>query len=394
MVEKKKRKSIGSGKKLKNTADAENSEKLLAESGEAEKPTVSTTSAPKKKKVKKQKVEPVKTEPPPVPMDAEETDATPAPIDGEKDKEEQAKEEVKEENNDAGEEQDNKEVEEDAAAEEEEEDEQEKEHKAPSFDDTNYVYEKSDIENLVSNFAKEELVGFVKSAFEKHPDLTKEFIEIAAKDPSKRKVFVRGLSWETKSETLNKAFASFGDIERAEVVTNKEGKCRGYGFVTFKTLAGALRAVKEPDKKIGGRVAVTQLSSASSEPITQHKDQKKIYVAGLPEQVDAEKLTKLFSQYGDIEEGPIGVDKKTGKCKGYAFFIYKSAESAKKALEQPSKKLDDLTLYCKYGDTKQKNVSQQQQPRSYTQVGSVGYTPQVILGGPAPHFFPQMHPYY
>lgn len=37
---------------------------------------------------------------------------------------------------------------------------------------------------------------------------------------------------------------------------------RGYGFITFKHVDGALLSLKEPSKKIDGCMAVTQLAAA------------------------------------------------------------------------------------------------------------------------------------
>ncbi|KAK9280255.1 hypothetical protein L1049_013943 [Liquidambar formosana] len=49
---------------------------------------------------------------------------------------------------------------------------------------------------------------------------------------------------------------------------------------------------------------------------------------------------------GRIEDGPLGLDKHTGKPKGFALFVYKSIESAKKALEEPHKNFEGHTLHC------------------------------------------------
>jgi heterogeneous nuclear ribonucleoprotein A1/A3 len=64
---------------------------------------------------------------------------------------------------------------------------------------------------------------------------------------------------------------------------------------------------------------------------------------------------KFFSQYGEIEEGPLGFDKKTGKCKGFAFFIYRSEKSSNNTLEEPMKKFDEATLTYKLSPPKNKN---------------------------------------
>ena len=49
-----------------------------------------------------------------------------------------------------------------------------------------------------------------------------------------RKLFVGGLSWETTDSDLKKAFALYGEITEAKVITERDtGRSRGFGFVTF-----------------------------------------------------------------------------------------------------------------------------------------------------------------
>lgn len=53
-----------------------------------------------------------------------------------------------------------------------------------------------------------------------------------------RKLFVGGLSWNTTDEGLRGAFAKFGAVIEAKVVTDREtGRSRGFGFVTFQNPA-------------------------------------------------------------------------------------------------------------------------------------------------------------
>ena len=49
-----------------------------------------------------------------------------------------------------------------------------------------------------------------------------------------KKLFVVGLSWDTTDDVLRQAFASFGEITEAKVITDRDtGRSRGFGFVTF-----------------------------------------------------------------------------------------------------------------------------------------------------------------
>lgn len=54
------------------------------------------------------------------------------------------------------------------------------------------------------------------------------------KDTTYTKIFVGGLPYHTNDASLRKYFETFGDIDEAVVITDKQtGKSRGYGFVSF-----------------------------------------------------------------------------------------------------------------------------------------------------------------
>lgn len=56
----------------------------------------------------------------------------------------------------------------------------------------------------------------------------------AGGDTTYTKVFVGGLAWETKSESLRRYFEQFGDIIEAVVITDKHtARSKGYGFVSL-----------------------------------------------------------------------------------------------------------------------------------------------------------------
>ncbi|KAF8651305.1 hypothetical protein HU200_063559 [Digitaria exilis] len=71
---------------------------------------------------------------------------------------------------------------------------------------------------------------------------------------------------------------------------------------------------------------------------------RKIFVGNVHADVDVDRLYEYFAQFGEIEEGPLGFDKNTGKPKGFALFVYKSVESARRALEEPLRNFDGKML--------------------------------------------------
>lgn len=63
-----------------------------------------------------------------------------------------------------------------------------------------------------------------------------------------KKLFVGGLSWDTTDDGLRQAFASFGEITEAKVITDRDtGRSRGFGFVTFTKDEDAKTAISKMD---------------------------------------------------------------------------------------------------------------------------------------------------
>ncbi|MBL4676907.1 MAG: RNA-binding protein [Mucilaginibacter sp.] len=58
---------------------------------------------------------------------------------------------------------------------------------------------------------------------------------------------------------------------------------------------------------------------------------KKLFVSGFPLGITEMELALLIAPYGDIETIKIVRDKKTKKCKGYAFIEMKDSEGAENA---------------------------------------------------------------
>ncbi|KAL3625704.1 hypothetical protein CASFOL_030233 [Castilleja foliolosa] len=216
------------------------------------------------------------------------------------------------------------------------------------------------IEKLLEPFSKDQLTLLIKETVAKHPDVIESVHRLADADPAHCKIFVHGLGWEANSETITSEFSKYGEIADCKVVMDKvSGKSKGYGFILFKHRNGARRALKQPQKTIEGRLASCQLASAGpiqapppaavaavSGPPQSEYTQRKIYVSNVSADIDPRKLLEFFSKFGEIEEGPLGLDKQTGKPRGFCLFVYKSLESSKKALEEPHKNFEGHMLHC------------------------------------------------
>ena len=66
----------------------------------------------------------------------------------------------------------------------------------------------------------------------------------------------------------------------------------------------------------------------------------KIFVAGLPYDLDDAELTEIFEKFGTITSARVAMDKETGKSKGFGFVDMPNSEEAKDAIES----LNDMSL--------------------------------------------------
>lgn len=216
------------------------------------------------------------------------------------------------------------------------------------------------IQKLIEPYTKDQLIEIVINAAIANPSLYTRIRDAADSDVSHRKIFVYGLGWDTTKETLTLAFKPYGEIEDCNVVIDRvTGKAKGFGFVQFTSRKGAMKALKEPKKKINNRMASCQLASLGSAIAgTTDNSSRKIYVSNVQPDTDSERLRAFFSKFGEIETGPLGFNSSTGKSRGFALFVYKTQEGFRKALEEPYKVFEGHKLHCqKAADGKNKGTA-------------------------------------
>ena len=80
-------------------------------------------------------------------------------------------------------------------------------------------------------------------------------------DTADRKIFVRGLSWDTTTRTLLDVFGKYGPIEEGSVCKERHtGRSKGFGFVTYVKAESAMHALKDKAKMIDGRTTHCNLA--------------------------------------------------------------------------------------------------------------------------------------
>ena len=105
------------------------------------------------------------------------------------------------------------------------------------------------------------------------------------KEPEQlRKLFIRGLSFETIDESLRSHFEQWGMLPDCVVIREPNTKCsRGFGFVTWATVEEVDAAMNGRPHKVDGRVVEPKraVSREDSQRPSAHLTVKKILLVAL-----------------------------------------------------------------------------------------------------------------
>ena len=68
-------------------------------------------------------------------------------------------------------------------------------------------------------------------------------------------IYVGNLPWSTSDQDLSDAFSSFGNVEKASIITDRNsGRSKGFGFVTMNDADEANKAIEAMNgSDFGGR---------------------------------------------------------------------------------------------------------------------------------------------
>lgn len=193
---------------------------------------------------------------------------------------------------------------------------------------------------------KKVFVGkFQPRALREMGDTTKKFTN----------VFVKNFGKDLDRDGLEKIFSKFGEITSCAVMTDGEGKSKGFGFVAFKNSDDAENAVNEMhERAIEGTENKLTVCRAQKKSERQAELKRKyevqkaermqryqgvnLYVKNLDDTFDDETLRKHFEPFGKITSAKVMTDE-NGRSKGFGFVCFENAEEATKAVTDMNSKM-------------------------------------------------------
>lgn len=174
------------------------------------------------------------------------------------------------------------------------------------------------------------------------------------RDPSIRKsgvgnVFIKNLEKSIDHRGLYDTFSAFGNILSCKVVVDENNQSKGYGFVHFETQEQAEKAIKSVNNMIvNGKQVFVGPFIPRKERIRHGDDNKytNVFIKNLAEDVDEEKINKMFSEYGTLRNCVI-MKTEDGKSRGFGFVNFEDADEAKKAVEAlHGSEVNGKPLFC------------------------------------------------
>ncbi|KHJ42826.1 hypothetical protein D918_07108 [Trichuris suis] len=150
------------------------------------------------------------------------------------------------------------------------------------------------------------------------------------------KLFIGNLSPTTTTEALLNFYSQFGKVIECKILRHAVTKeSRGFGFVTFSNAEMVDTAMNSRPHFVGGRMVdprralPKEVLDETSGPVATNR----IFVRGIVQQHDPEKLEEYFSRFGNVTEVTIMIDPTTGKRRGYAVVSFDDYDPVDRAIK-------------------------------------------------------------
>jgi len=201
----------------------------------------------------------------------------------------------------------------------------------------------------------EEAVEVVEAVAEETEEVAEEAVEAVAeetpapvveekKEEEGYTAYVVNIAYDTQNWQLRELFSTYGTVQRVFMPQNREtGKSKGIAFVTMSTpeeLEASIADLNESE--VDGRTMYVDKAKPKGAPGSGPKggrrgqpkeNEMKLYIGNLSYETTAEDLTEYFSEFGEVADVYIPLDRETGSSRGFGFCSM-DKEAAQAAIDQ------------------------------------------------------------
>ncbi|KAM4073484.1 hypothetical protein ACB094_10G022900 [Castanea mollissima] len=167
-----------------------------------------------------------------------------------------------------------------------------------------------------------------------------EEAEQAEDSNQKRKLYVVNLPWSFSVADLKNLFGECGTVKVVDIIKQKNGKNRGFAFVTMESAEEAQAVVDKFDShEISGRIIRIEFAKRFKKPSpprpeghTAGETRHKLYVSNLAWKVRSTHLRDFFSENFKPVSARVVFDTPLGRSAGYGFVSFATNEEAEAAI--------------------------------------------------------------
>ena len=141
------------------------------------------------------------------------------------------------------------------------------------------------------------------------------------------KIFVGGFPVHLNEQNLWEYMSKYGEVKGVKIL-KKNGKSRGFGFVTFDSQAEADHVISIQHRICGKKFdckGVVDEKQAKREE--KQKKERKVFIGGLNKATTEQSLHTYFQRFGEIERAFLNKEHFTDKSRGSGFVLFKSKAS-------------------------------------------------------------------
>ncbi|KMS97598.1 hypothetical protein BVRB_5g125670 [Beta vulgaris subsp. vulgaris] len=158
---------------------------------------------------------------------------------------------------------------------------------------------------------------------------------------AKRKLYVVNLPFSLSPDDLKKIFSECGIVKDVELIRDKDGKNRGFGFVTMASGDDAQAVIdKFHSKELSGRAIRVEFARRLKKPRPQppsvpavKETRHKLYVSNLQWKARSTHLREFFSSsFTPVSARVIFESNPSGRSAGYGFVSFSTREEAEAAI--------------------------------------------------------------
>ncbi|KAG9286486.1 hypothetical protein G9A89_014652 [Geosiphon pyriformis] len=169
------------------------------------------------------------------------------------------------------------------------------------------------------------------------------------------KMFIGGLNWETTDESLKLYFSQFGEVTDCIVMRDPNtGRSRGFGFLTFVD-PSVVNTVLVKEHQLDGKI----IDPKRAIPREEQEKTEKIFVGGIAPEVTEEEFKDYFTQFGNVIDATLMVDRDTGRPRGFGFITFDSSEPVEKAMARHDLEIQNKPIEVKRAMPKHKSQRMQ-----------------------------------